>query len=101
VSVPDYEYHIHRRTILRRNNTSGIPGIGRYDNIANPDTGARAIFWLAFWDDEHGVRRQRKFSVLRHGEREAKKMAMAARERQLKEVCAAKCEQNIIGRQGR
>ena len=78
-AVSNYEYHLHRRSILRRNNTSGIPGVGRYENISNPDKKTSAIFWVAFWNDEFGVRRQHKFSVLRYGEKEAKKLAIAAR----------------------
>ena len=86
-----YEYQIWRRSILRRNNTSGIPGVARYDKIANPNTGRREVFWLASWVDEYGASRKRKFSVLRHGERKAKQLAIAERERQLKRVCTAKC----------
>ena len=90
-SVPYYEYQIRLRSVLRRNNTSGIPGVGRYDKIANRNTGRREVFWLAAWVDEHGASRKRKFSVLRHGERKAKQLAVIERERRLKEVCAAKC----------
>jgi hypothetical protein len=93
-TISNYKYHYQRRSILRRNNTSGIPGVGHYENISNPKTKNVAIFWAAFWDDEFGVRRQRKFSVLRYGERKAKKLAIAEREKRLKEVCAAKCKIN-------
>ena len=86
--VPDYEYQVWLRTRLRRNNTSGIPGVSRHEHIDNPDTGRRVVFWLASWTDEHGVGRKRKFSVLRYGERKAKQLAIAERERQLKQVCA-------------
>ena len=91
-AVSNYKYHYQRRSILRRNNTSGIPGVGHYENISNPNTKNVAIFWAAFWDDEFGVRRQRKFAVSRYGERKAKKLAIAEREKRLKEVCAAKCK---------
>lgn len=86
-----YGYHIRRRTKLRRNNTSGISGVGRYENVASPKTKRISIFWVAFWNDEHGVRRQRKFLVSQHGERKARQLAVVERERRLKEVCAAKC----------
>ncbi len=89
--VSNYKYHYHRRSMVRRNNTSGIPGVGYYETIANPHTKHTAVFWVAFWDDEFGVRRQRKFSVSRYGELKAKKLAIAEREKRLKEVCAAKC----------
>lgn len=36
-------------------------------------------FWLGFWDDEDGVRRQRKFSVRTHGEAEAMRRAVEVR----------------------
>ena len=88
--VPDYEYQIWLGTRLRRNNTSGIPGVARYDNIANQNTGRREVYWLASWVDEHGARRKRKFSVLIYGERMAKQLAVAERERQFKRVCAIK-----------
>lgn len=88
--VSFYEYQIRRRSILRRNNRSGIPGVGRYDLIGNPKTGRRVVFWLAHWVNEHGGSGKRKFSVLLHGERKAKQLAIAERERQLKRVCAIK-----------
>ena len=77
---------------MRRNNTSGIPGVGRYERILNQKTKNIATFWVAFWDDEYGVRRQRKYSVSKYGEREAKILAIAERKKRLKEVCAAKCK---------
>lgn len=88
--VSDYEYQIWLRTRLRRDNTSGIPGVARYDQIANRNTGRREVFWLAAWVNEHGASRKRKFSVLFHGERKAKQLAVAERERQLKRVCTIK-----------
>ncbi|MDP2785099.1 MAG: AP2 domain-containing protein [Sulfurimicrobium sp.] len=88
--VSQYEYQIQRRSILRRNNRSGIPGVARYDKIDNPKTGRRVVFWLAHWVDEHGASCKRKFSVLLHGERKAKQLAIAERERQLIRVCEAK-----------
>ena len=89
--VPQYEYQIRLRSIIRRNNTSGIPGVSRHEQIDNPNTGRRVVFWLASWIDEQGVGRKRKFSVLLYGERKAKQLAVVERERRLKEVCAAKC----------
>ena len=31
-----YEHQIWRRSVLRRNNTSGIPGVARYENTCQP-----------------------------------------------------------------
>lgn len=89
--VPQYDYYLHIRSTVRRNNKSGMAGVGRYESIDNPRTGRKSIFWLASWTDEQGVRHRRKFSVLRYGERKAKQLAIAERERRLKEVCEIKC----------
>ena len=88
-----FKHHVWVRTRLRKNNTSGIPGVGRYEVVANPRTGRLQVFWLAFWADEHGVRRQRKFYVSSYGERRAKRLAIAERRRQLNRVGAFKCAQ--------
>ena len=85
-----HEYQIWRRSIPRRNNRSGITGVGRYDTIANPRTGRREIFWLAYWVNEDGSSGKRKFSVSAYGESKAKQLAIAERERQLRRVCAIK-----------
>ncbi|MFH2047040.1 MAG: AP2 domain-containing protein [Pseudomonadota bacterium] len=85
-----YEHQIWVRARLRRNNTSGIPGVGRYEVLANLNTGRREAFWLASWTNEDGVGRKRKFSVLCYGERQAKRLAIAERNRQTLRVCAIK-----------
>lgn len=85
-----FEHQVWVRSRLRKNNTSGIPGVGRYEVLANPNTGRREAFWLASWVNEHGLSRKRKFSVSCHGERHAKRLAIAERERQLLHVCAIK-----------
>jgi len=87
------KHHVWVRTRLRKNNTSGIPGVGRYGVVANSRTGRRQVFWLAFWVDEHGVRRQRKFFISSYGERQAKGLAIAERKRQLNRVGAIKYAQ--------
>ena len=85
-----YAHAIWVRTRLRRNNTSGIPGVGRYEERTNPNTGNTREFWLASWVNEHGASRKRKFTVSCYGERHAKRLAVAERERQLNLVCASK-----------
>ena len=88
-----FKHHIWVRTRLRKNNTSGIPGVGRYDVVVDSKTGRRQVFWLAFWVDERGLRRQRKFFISSYGERQAKRLAIAERKRQLNRVGAIKCSQ--------
>jgi hypothetical protein len=88
-----YAHAVWVRTRLRRNNTSGIPGVGRYERLDNPKTGYVRVFWLASWVNEQGASRKRKFSVSLYGERHAKRLAVAERERQLSRVCAVKSKQ--------
>jgi hypothetical protein len=83
-------HQIWLRTILRRNNTSGIPGVARYSAMSNGNPNIRLVYWYAIWTDERGVSRRRQFSVLHYGEEEAKRLAIAEREQQLKRVCTAK-----------
>ena len=85
-----YAHAIWVRTRLRRNNTSGIPGVGRYEERVNPHTGYTRVFWLASWVNEQGDSRKRKFAVSYYGERQAKRLAVAERERQLTLVCGTK-----------
>lgn len=68
-----YAHAIWVRTRPRRNNTSGIPGVGRYEERANPHTGYTRELWLASWVNEHGASRKRKFTVSRYGERQRNK----------------------------
>ena len=88
-----FDHQVWVRTRLRKNNTSGIPGVGRYEVLANPNTGRRSVFWLAHWIDEHGASRKRKFYVSHYGERQAKRLAITEREKQLKRVCSINCAQ--------
>lgn len=89
-----FEHLIWACSRLRKNNTSGIPGVGRYDILGNANTGRRDAFWLASWTNENGVGRKRKFYVSRYGEREAKRLAIAERNKQLKQVCTIKSSQS-------
>ena len=85
-----YAHAIWVRTRLRKNNTSGIPGVARYEERVNPHTGYTRVFWLASWINERGDSRKRRFMVSHYGERQAKRLAVAERERQLTLVCATK-----------
>lgn len=66
---------LRRRFDIRANSRSGIPGVARYGSQQ-----ARGPFWLAYWDDEHGRRKTRRFSVRRLGETTAFEMAIKARD---------------------
>ncbi|AFM24669.1 AP2 domain-containing protein [Desulfomonile tiedjei] len=83
-----FDHQIWIRTRLRKNNKSGIPGVHRYEIKANPNTGNVRVYWIAAWTNEHGVTRQRKFSVAQYGEEEAKLLAIAERDYQLRRVVA-------------
>jgi|GEM_PF-352098 len=83
-----FDHQMWVRTRLRRNNTSGIPGVGRYEVMDNQKNGSVRAFWLASWIDEHGASRKRKFSVARYGEEEARLLAIGERDYQLRHVCA-------------
>lgn len=76
----DARYTLWRRNRLRQNNTSGIPGVGRYENATGDP------FWMAFWDDHNGKRRAKKFSVGIHGEIGARQKAIRARQQALRQL---------------
>jgi hypothetical protein len=62
-----------RRFLPRKNTRSGIPGVSRLPKQRN-----RGPTWLAYWND--GARKvQKRFSVKRHGEDEARQLAISAR----------------------
>ena len=78
--MQDEQYPLWRRNRKRRNNTSGIVGVGRY--LARETVGGKLVeraFWQAFWDGSDGKRHSRKFSVSKYGEAKAKSLARAAR----------------------
>lgn len=74
------EHNLWHRTIVRRNNTSGIPGVGLFKRANGSER------WIAFWVDENGRKRSRTFSVLTYGNRKAKQLAVAERKRQLERL---------------
>lgn len=74
------EHNLWHRTIVRRNNTSGTPGVGFYKKNNGKER------WVAFWTDEKGIRKSRTFSVEIYGYHQAKQLAISERLRQLKRV---------------
>jgi hypothetical protein len=87
------DHFVHQmwvRTIVQRNNTTGIPGVARKERVNRRYPNTRYVFWFAKWTDEFGVRRQRAFSVSLYGELAAKQLAIAERDLQIKRVCATK-----------
>ena len=95
------EHRVWVRSRLRKNNTSGIPGVGRYEVLVNPRNGRRDAFWQAAWVNEQGLSRKRKFAVSRYGERLAKRLAIAEREQSEEDraaYAAAEIEAREAGR---
>lgn len=80
IAASPAEHNLWHRTIVRRNNTSGIPGVGHY--MRANGTGK----WVASWIDEDGIRKSRTFSDNLHGKRKAKQLAIAERLRQLARI---------------
>jgi AP2 domain len=81
LALHDARYELWRRNRKRRNNTSGIVGVGRYwarERLRSGRLSERA-YWQAFADDGRGARKSRKFSVKMYGEERAKRLAIAAR----------------------
>lgn len=64
---------LRRRLMPRKNTPHGIPGVARY---VRP--GGTSAFWTAYWTQD-GVRHQKKYSIARHGEHEARELAFATR----------------------
>lgn len=91
--IGEYQHELWRRNILRRNNRSGLAGIARYERPPLPSgKPSNAAFWLASWIDEHGISRQRKFSVKRWGEHGAKQMAIEVREQGVRHAVAVRTQ---------
>ncbi|WP_301101363.1 AP2/ERF family transcription factor [Propionivibrio sp.] len=80
LAAPAAERNLWHRTIVRRNNTSGIPGVGLYKRTNGSER------WRAEWIDENGIRKSRTFSVSIYGKRKAKQLAIAERQRQLERI---------------
>jgi hypothetical protein len=92
-----FEHQIWKCNRLRKDNTSGIPGVGRYEAI-DARNGRRNVFWRASWTDEQGVDHGHKYYVSCYGEVQAKRLAIAERERQLFRVCKLKAKRVEVQR---
>jgi hypothetical protein len=88
IAAPSAEHNRWHRTIVRRNNTSGIPGVGLYKRPNGSEK------WVAYWIDENGIRKSRTFSVSIYGKRKAKQLAIAERQSQLERIFEIKITQN-------
>jgi hypothetical protein len=83
----DDRYWFWRRHRMRRNNTSGVVGVGRYvSRECRHGRLTEQTYWLAYWDDADGWRRSRKFSVSTHGEKRAKQLACQARREAMRKI---------------
>lgn len=71
------------RELPRRTSESGLTGIRRIKKVVNE---REYEFWTASWTDLHGKRTVRSFSINKHGEKEAKKLAVKARKEGLKAI---------------
>jgi AP2 domain len=81
------EYAIWKRNIKRPDNTSGLAGVGRYIKRERTRDGTwECPVWEAFWHDADGKRHGRRFSVLRFGEDQAKRLARKVRREAVMEV---------------
>jgi hypothetical protein len=88
--LTQYVYEMGRRSVMRRNNRSGIVGVGRYVRKDLPKGAAGSVYWMARWIDENGRQRAKKFATSRWGERGAKQLAVEVRERELRRAVALK-----------
>lgn len=79
----EFSHQMWRRSIVRRNNKSGIVGVSRY---VRRDNGIAS--WMASWTDPTGRNRTRKFSTRLWGERGAKQKAIEVRRVQLLRMVA-------------
>ncbi|MGB7347998.1 MAG: AP2/ERF family transcription factor [Pirellulaceae bacterium] len=66
----------------RADNTSGYPGV-RMAEEADPRWPSNPVYkyWIAQWSPKKGVRKTRRFSVDKYGEKEAFRLAVQARKR--------------------
>lgn len=75
-------------TVLRSNNKSGISGVYRYAKSFRLKNGKlkRSWYWEATWPTVKSKQAHRNFSVNEYGEEKARKLAIRARKKALKEL---------------
>jgi hypothetical protein len=74
-------------SIRRRNNKSGIVGVCRHVSVETQNgRKVKQPYWIAFWPLEDRRVGRAKYSVSRHGEDKAFKLAVAARKKALKSL---------------
>ncbi len=88
--VAERDLWLRRVTLLRRDNSSGVVGIGRYvSREVQGDKLVERASWHASWLGGDGKRRNRKFAVRKYGEKGAKSLAQAARAAGVAELLAS------------
>lgn len=69
---------------VRSNNQSGVAGVGKY--AYKGKSGNIYWYWVAYWTDGDGSRRQRKFMINTYGEDEAFDRAVKLRKKMLSKM---------------
>lgn len=69
--------------IERRKSQTGVVGVTR---VTTTVKGFEYDFWRASWTDLRGARRTRVFSINKYGDDDARKRAVAARQKGLDEL---------------
>lgn len=76
-----------RAEVNRSNNSSGISGVSRTKNTKKyKDKSYEYGFWQAYWCPEPGKTKSVRFSVKKYGEKGARRRAIEAREKALKDL---------------
>ncbi|MGH6889823.1 MAG: hypothetical protein ACREHF_11625 [Rhizomicrobium sp.] len=82
-SASDVDYVLWRRQKRSRPSSSGIVGVGRYEVQYEAN---RYPIWEASWQDADGKRHNRRFFISVHGEKGAKALACATRNKAMAEL---------------
>jgi len=88
----DRNYKVLRSSI-QSNNTSGIPGVSR--TISTERNGAKSPTWQTSFRSIDGKVKNRRFSIKKHGEVKALRLAVNARKDAVYELFVSSDDQNI------